>query len=271
MNRLTDEEQDRQTVRQLEHFVRTADVSEIPLIGFDQTGRWIGMKQRTDGTNFPRKLTKKISNLKVPDFALISTNALGQKTLHGSFVLETEEPVLIDFHEVVGNIIVRSTTNPDFHEPNLLLVHGMFDVMSGTVNMPELLNANHYMKFPRTKRLNAPALILIEGTLLAIEVVEFDAPSLYQVGGDLLLYDAVRFRAPKLDSVGRHLLAEQATSFDAPNLKYVGGILDTFSAAGFYLSDIRVGEKWRVHPEARKLFLARKARDAQRNEPDLKI
>src|ERR1035437_4259622 len=86
MKILTDVEQDRQTVQQLEHFDKTGELSGIPLIGFDQTGKWIGMKQRTDGLNFPRKLTRKISRLKLPEDVLITTNELGQKTLHGSFV-----------------------------------------------------------------------------------------------------------------------------------------------------------------------------------------
>ena len=268
---LSAEESDRQVVQELENFIRTGSVATIPLTGFDQTGKWIGMKQRVDSKNFPRKLTKKISRLKVPISALITIDAVGQKTLHGSYVVETETTVTIDFHTVLGDIIVRSTTNPDFHAPNLECVEGTFNVLSSNVDTPKLQIVLLFLCVTEATYLNAPALRIVGRCLVCLCIQEFSAPVLKQVGGDLLAPLATRFQAPLLESVGRHLIAGEATAFLAPNLRSVGEVLHTSSAENFYLPNLEIGGAWFMHPEAQKRFSEKHARRIMKDTPLLEI
>jgi hypothetical protein len=252
----TPQERDEEFVRELEHFIATGDVSRIPLTGFDQNGKWIGMKQFTDGENFPRKLTKKISKLKVPEHILITTDADGNKRLHGSYIVDTEDPLTIDFSRIDGNLAVRSTTYPDFHAPNLTEVEGRIEIMSANVNMPNLLCVASYLILDETRKLNIPKFAYAFRSLICLDVEEFNAPELLVTWGDILVLNATTVHVPKLTGVARHFLAGNATTFIAPNLQSVGGRLDTSSARNFYVASLEVGE-WLAHPDAKRLFAAR--------------
>lgn len=249
----TPEELDAEIIRELEHFNPTDEMPQILRVGFDQTGKWVGMKRFVDGKNFPEKLIKKIRKLKVPKEVLITTDADGRH-LHGSYVVETEQPVEIDFSTINGNLSAKSNTNPDFHAPNLTDVKGTVDIKSFNVDMPNLLYVGNHLILTETKKLNIPRLCCVISSIVCVQIEEFSAPELQVVHGMMLLHDAIDVQVPKLTQTGWHLYAEKATSFVAPNLKFVGGVLCTTSARDFYLPGLKAG-KWLMHKDAERIFV----------------
>lgn len=249
----TAQEKDEEIIRELEHFNATGEVKTVPLIGFDQNGRWIGMKQFSTQENFPEKLTKKVRKLKVPLDVLISTDNDGNRRLRGSYVIDTETPVTIDLIIIEGNLIVRSETMPDFHAPNLTDVFGKLEIMAKNVDMPNLICAYDFMVLTETVTLNIPKLEFALRCVICPEVKEFAAPALQIVEGDFVVPSATSVHVPRLIQTKRHFLAGNATTIDAPNLKGVGGTLDTRSARDFYVTGLKGGQ-WAPHPEAQRRF-----------------
>ncbi len=251
----TPAERDAEIIRELEHFNATDDVKSVPLIGFDQSGKWIGMKQFSTQKNFPEKLTRKIRKLKVPIDVLITTNEDG-KRLEGSYVVDTEQPLTIDFAMISGNLIVRSKSNADFHAPNLTDVKGKVEITSRNVDMPNLLCVADFTVLLQTETLNIPKLQYALRCVICPQVTAFTAPELLIVKGDLVITNAVSVHLPKLTGTERHFMTGSATTLIAPNLETVGGILDTTNARDFYLPHLKPG-RWLVHPDAQRLFVAK--------------
>jgi hypothetical protein len=254
----TPQERDAEIIRELEHFNATGDVSSLPLIGFDQNGKWIGMKQFSTQENFPEKLTKKIRKLKVPKDVLVAMYE-GGKRLQTSFVIETDEPVTIDYQMIDGNLIVKSTVNPQFHAPNLTDVEGKIEIMAAHVDMPNLLCVGDFTVLLKTETLNIPRLAHALRCVICPLVKEFNAPELLIVKGDCFIPSATAVDLPKLTGTERHFLAGNATTFIAPDLKFVGERLDTSSARNFYIKSLEVGE-WLRHPDAERLFVRKALR-----------
>jgi hypothetical protein len=251
----TPAERDEEIIRGLEEFNSTGSVKNLSLIGFDQNGKWIGMRRFSDNQNFPEKLTKKVRKLKVPIEVLISTNEDG-KRLEGSYVADTEEPLTIDFAMISGNLIVRSKSNADFHAPYLTDVVGKVEIMSANVNMPSLLCTADFIVLLHTETLNIPKLTYALRCVICPFVSEFNAPELLFVKGDFMISNAAHIHLPNLTGIERHFMAGGATTLIAPKLETVGGILDSSSARDFYMPGLK-SDKWLMHPDAEKLFAAK--------------
>lgn len=252
----TPEERDEEIIRNLEHFNATGDVTSIPFIGFDQNGKWIGMRKFSTNEKFPEVLTKKIRKLDVPLNALHKTDEDG-KHFRGSYVVNTEEPVTIDFTTIRGHLIVKSKSNPYFHAPNLTDVEGKVEINSKHVDMPELDFLFDILSLPLTETLNIPKLDHVLRDLICPKVSAFNAPELLIIRGNFAIPEAISVHVPNLSRILRHFLAGNATTIFAPKLEFVRGILDTSSAPDFYSPHLTTGN-WLMHPDAERNF-ARKA------------
>lgn len=209
---------DKAVVEACDHYNRSGEIQNILLTGFDQKGRWIGLKKRTNGLSFPRSLTAKLSREKIPVTRCVTTNSAGESVLFSSFHSSSNSLVLLPFHHVAGWIRAKNAT---------------------AFSAPQLRSVGWDMELRSSTRLVIPSLVKVGGKIRACSVVSFVADRLQSVGGGLNTIGASKLHAPLLRLVGGALQAESATHLDLSGLWGVMEEMNCDSAEELYLPELR--------------------------------
>ena len=98
------------------------------------------------------------------------------------------------------------------------------------------------------------------GDVIAYHYKIVEAPTLKTIGGSLIAMKAPKIRMLQLRTVWHHLLANSAVEFECPELLEVGGSLITRGADSFYKSNLAVGDRWLMHPDAHRKWYDREVR-----------
>ena len=264
----------------------TGNIPNLLVPFFQQDGCWIGDKRIWRRSDYLR-IRSYMKRALLPAGRRTTVNHLGENILLTSFVWKSQGPVEIFWHQIKGSIRVKSnasitaknlrvvgrhfyaTTTSDLDLPNLQQVEGDFEVMKtwklhaprllsvgGSVlvadfNLTRLESVGKRLWSRGTRNVDAPNLRTVGGSLDAHGSKTFVAPVLESVGRNLMVSDGMAaYRATKLRTLGASLEAQDATVFIAPKLRTVRGNLNTASAADFYHPDLRVGQNWKMHPNA---------------------
>ena len=201
----------------LESYRHTRQIGDVLLAGFDQHGRWLGLKQRLNGVDFPLWMTARLSTEVIPKARLTTTSDEGEIALLCSWVDSGEGSLDLPFCEIAGDL--RAEKARVIHAPHLRFVGGEMSLWSAEV-------------------VGIPQLQHIGGSLWAGSVISFQAESLDQVAG-LYLGAAKSLRAPDLRVVSGELLATRATRVELPKLSHVLAEMNFNSAAKVELPSLR--------------------------------
>lgn len=234
----------------LEVFNSTGEIQDIFLVFFDQNGKWCDYQNIHFGLNYGR-LCEQV----IPKSRLVRKCKNGAKVLRSSFKMESDNPIKLNYHHVIGAIEV-STTNK-FSAPNLKKVSGGMDIDSETVDLPCLEEVRYQLNVDSVEHFDAPSLKRIYGNLVLGDAVVVHAPKLHTVTCYLEALSARSFHAPRLKTVGQMCLmslldaffpnlkkadgivAECASRFDAPRLETVANSISLDNADEFYAASLR--------------------------------
>lgn len=201
----------------LESYRHNRRIEDVLLVGFDQHGRWLGLKQRLNGADFPLWMTASLSAEVIPKARLTTTSVEGEIALLCSWVDSGDGRVDLPFYKIAGDL--RAVKGRAIHAPRLSFVGGEMSLGSAEV-----------VEIPRLQH--------IGGSLWAGSVISFQAEALERVAG-LYLCAATSLRAPELRVASGELLATRATRVELPKLSYVLADMNLNCAAKVELPSLR--------------------------------
>ncbi len=195
------------------HYNRTGEIADILLAGFDQLGKWVGLRPNSNGWKFDESLTRLISKETIPQERLVHINGKNEAILLSSFVTYSNDTLLLDYQHINGSLFAQSTKK---------------------ILAPQLQSVAGYLLVESAIEFEVPELQFVGRNMQVGSVIKLITPHLKKVGGWLGARSATEFHAPQLRNVGSDLLLPSITEFDAPCLKSVDGILDANSAKTFH-------------------------------------
>ncbi|MCP5543858.1 MAG: hypothetical protein H7A49_08120 [Akkermansiaceae bacterium] len=180
-------------------YQRTRRIDELLIAGFSQHGRWHGLRQRSNGVEFPAWLMNGLQAETIPKNRLERVSETGEFHLLSSYVDDRTGEVHLPWHSVGGAVHLEKAAV--VRAPNLRVVGGEVVAWSAT-------------------EIEIPCLERIEESLWAGAVTELHAPKLTSVGG-LYLAGAATIHAPDLGVVNGEFLARSAGCASLPKLAHV--------------------------------------------------
>lgn len=227
-------------------YLKTGEIPELLLPGFDQHGRWI---QESPTSEFVSACARaRLQSIVLADFQRSTINADGEHILLTSCIINPGESAEIPWHEIRG--LIRIETDSAVIAPNLRRISSYdADIDGPSVSLPELRTAT---------RITVSADELAIPFLANVGWAEFQTPNLtapsLRTAGNLELGSSQTADLPALQTVDLGIRSYSLLKFRAPNLETINsktkshfGLVLPYTTV-FYAPKLRVSGKCKVNP-----------------------